>query len=151
MKKPLVILVIAALLIGVLVSVITASNNRIAAGLKDRLLRCPLPKRSELLDAASVAGKLTGAGNGMQYRGAILVRTLLTEEELLAYYQPALEEDGLILYIDSLASAEAFADLLFPAAAGQENVYQIMLFRNMPVGTETSFWEALLNCDLRGH
>ncbi len=150
MKKFLMFLLIAALILGALTGVIVVSNNRIAAGLKDQLLNWSLPEQTEPLSAKSVAGKLTGAGNGMQYRGALLVRSDLTKDELLAHYQTFLSDDGVFLFVDSLVSPE-YGDLLFPSDGKQENVYQIMLFRNMAVGTETSFWESLLNCDLRGH
>ena len=151
MKKFLTFLLIVAIIIGALYCVIMVSNNRIAAGLRDRLLNCSLPEQTELLGAKSVAGKLTGAGNGMQYRGALLVRSDLSKDELLAHYQTVLSDDGVFLFVDSLTSPESFTDLLFSSDGKQENVYQIMLFRNMAAGTETSFWEALLNCDLRGH
>ena len=39
-----------------------------------------------MIESLSQAGKLTGNGNGMQYFGAILIRSELSLEELDAYY-----------------------------------------------------------------
>ena len=39
-----------------------------------------------MIESISRAGKLTGNGNGMQYFGAILIRSDLSLEELDAYY-----------------------------------------------------------------
>ena len=39
-----------------------------------------------MIESLSQAGKLTGNGNGMQYFGAILIRSDLSLEELDAYY-----------------------------------------------------------------
>ena len=50
------------------------------------LCETPLPEQTELIEAISKAGKLTGNGNGMQYFGAILIKSELSLEELDAYY-----------------------------------------------------------------
>ena len=50
------------------------------------LCEIPLPEETELIESLSQAGKLTGNGNGMQYFGAILIRSDLSLEELDAYY-----------------------------------------------------------------
>ena len=39
-----------------------------------------------MIESLSQAGKLTGNGNGMQYFGAILIRSELSLEELETYY-----------------------------------------------------------------
>lgn len=39
-----------------------------------------------MIESLSQAGKLTGNGNGMQYFGAILIKSELSLEELDAYY-----------------------------------------------------------------
>ena len=50
------------------------------------LCEIPLPEETELIESLSQAGKLTGNGNGMQYFGAILIKSELSLEELDAYY-----------------------------------------------------------------
>lgn len=61
-------------------------NNYCAYKVEKVLCETPLPKQTELIEAISQAGKLTGNGNGMQYFGAILIRSELSLEELDAYY-----------------------------------------------------------------
>ena len=54
--------------------------------MEKELCETPLPEKTELIESISRAGKLTGNGNGMQYFGAILIRSDLSLEELDAYY-----------------------------------------------------------------
>lgn len=61
-------------------------NNHIAYKVEKELCKIPLPEETELIESLSQAGKLTGNGNGMQYFGAILIRSELSLEELEAYY-----------------------------------------------------------------
>lgn len=61
-------------------------NNHIAYKVEKALCKIPLPEETELIESLSQAGKLTGNGNGMQYFGAILIRSELSLEELEAYY-----------------------------------------------------------------
>ena len=61
-------------------------NNYCAYNVEKMLCETPLPEQTELIEAISQAGKLTGNGNGMQYFGAILIKSELSLEELDAYY-----------------------------------------------------------------
>lgn len=72
-------------LIGGMVSV-PLINDHSAYKVEKRLRETPLPERTELIESLSRAGKLTGNGNGMQYFGAILIRSDLSIGELEAYY-----------------------------------------------------------------
>lgn len=86
MKRLKVAAILAAVvLIGGVVS-IPIINNYSAYKVEKGLRETPLPERTELIDSLSCAGKLTGNGNGMQYLGAILIRSELSMEELNAYY-----------------------------------------------------------------
>ena len=75
----------AVVLIGGVIS-ISFINNNIAYKVEKELCETPLPEKTELIESISRAGKLTGNGNGMQYFGAILIRSDLSLEELYAYY-----------------------------------------------------------------
>ena len=75
----------AVVLIGGVIS-ISFINNNIAYKVEKELCETPLPEKTELIESISRAGKLTGNGNGMQYFGAILIRSDLSLEELDAYY-----------------------------------------------------------------
>lgn len=86
MKKLKVVGILAAVvLIGGVIS-IPLINNHIAYKVEKALCEIPLPEETELIESLSQAGKLTGNGNGMQYFGAILIRSELSLEELDAYY-----------------------------------------------------------------
>lgn len=86
MKKiKLVGILAAAVLIGSVIS-IPLINNHTAYKVEKALCEIPLPEETELIESLSQAGKLTGNGNGMQYFGAILIRSDLSLEELETYY-----------------------------------------------------------------
>ncbi len=86
-KKVLIfILIILFILIGTLIY-ITVYNDMVAKRVENELKDAELPNNTERVDSISVAGKLTGNGNGMQYFGAILIKTELTKEELEDYYK----------------------------------------------------------------
>ena len=86
MKKLKVVGILAAVvLIGGVVS-IPLINNHTAYKVEKTLCEIPLLEETELIESLSQAGKLTGNGNGMQYFGAILIRSDLSLEELDAYY-----------------------------------------------------------------
>lgn len=86
MKKLKAIGILAAVvLIGGVIS-IPLINNHIAYKVEKALCKIPLPEKTELIESLAQAGKLTGNGNGMQYFGAILIRSELSLKELDAYY-----------------------------------------------------------------
>ena len=82
----LVLLIVIISLPFVSYSGIVVTNNWIADRIEKNLVKYQLPSETELLDSVSVAGKLTGSGNGMQYMGAILVESNLNAEELKKHY-----------------------------------------------------------------
>ena len=84
-KLKLVGILAAVVLIGGSLS-IPLINNNIAYKVEKALCEIPLPEETELIESLSQAGELTGNGNGMQYFGAILIRSELSLEELDAYY-----------------------------------------------------------------
>lgn len=61
-------------------------NDNAARKTAKVLEHIPLPNDTELVETAYKAGKLVGNGNGMQYFGAILIRSELSLEELKGYY-----------------------------------------------------------------
>lgn len=86
MKRLKVVGVLAAVVLIVGVISIPFINNYSAYIVEKALCEIPLPEETELIESLSQAGKLTGNGNGMQYFGAILIRSELSLEELDAYY-----------------------------------------------------------------
>ena len=81
--------VIVLLILGY--SGIVLTNNYLAQRIETELAAYQLPTKTVLVDSLSVAGKLTGNGNGMQHMGTILVESELSREELLAYYSSQFE------------------------------------------------------------
>lgn len=45
-----------------------------------------MPEKTKIIDSVSLAGKLVGNGNGMQYFGAILLKSKLSLNDLEDYY-----------------------------------------------------------------
>ncbi len=57
-------------------------NDNIAKKTANKLADLPLPNNTEFIEMVYIAGKLVGNGNGMQYFGAILIKSELSLEEL---------------------------------------------------------------------
>lgn len=92
MKKNIIIIVTLFFCIIVLFFIIlhisiNISNNNISKNIEKELKALPLPNNTELVDSIAVSGKLTGNGNGMQYLGAIFIKTELSQEDLENYYK----------------------------------------------------------------
>ena len=82
----LILLIIMIALPFVSYAGIVITNNCIADKIEKDLAKYQLPSDTELVDSISAAGKMSGSGNGMQYMGAILVKSKLSAEELKEYY-----------------------------------------------------------------
>lgn len=146
MKKIIVLAIIIAALCIYLI------NNHIAENLKNSLLEIPLPPNTEIVDSISVAGKVAGNGNGMQYFGAILLRSESDADALEAYYAPyAAEADYLEVYLQESEYLFEYRDYRFDHWNADEPLYCVGLWKESVSGFEDSFGEALLNLDLRGH
>ena len=77
--------IVIALLVGLFAAVPLV--NDLSAGQVERsLVEIIPPENTQIVESLSKAGKLVGNGNGMQYFGAILIKSELTQEELAAYY-----------------------------------------------------------------
>lgn len=101
----LVVLIVSVLFLGGCPLYITLENNKIAKDTLRKLQEVELPADTEVVDSISIAGKLIGNGNGMQYFGAVLLKTELSEEELNAYYELYRENDWSLL-VEKQNSAE---------------------------------------------
>lgn len=94
MKKVLVAIVLAVVIIFLFV-LITAPivNDNVAKKTANELADLPLPNNTEFIESINKAGKLIGNGNGMQYFGAILIKSELSLEELIEYYKGFAENE----------------------------------------------------------
>lgn len=88
--------IIAGLFLAVVVFYmsIVVQNDKCAEDVEKKLLAIPLPEKTECVDSVSEAGKLIGNGNGMQYFGAILLKSELSLEELQVHYEKYRDEFG---------------------------------------------------------
>ena len=68
-------------------------NDRVAGNTAKELAELPLPENTEYIESVYRAGKLIGCGNGMQYLGAILIRSDLSLEALKAHYSSFAEHE----------------------------------------------------------
>lgn len=141
--KKVITLVCAVLVIAFVVSV-PIVNNRSASKVEDMLLNIPLPADTVLVDSLSKAGKLVGNGNGMQYFGAILIKSNLSLEELIEYYT---DHDQYLMVKKQDGAQIKFIEhenVCFEAEVNpQEGYYMVCLF-----GSGIAPFSQL---DLRGH
>lgn len=86
MKKVLAIVVLIAVIFLSVLIYTPVVNNNTARKTANELLDIPLPDDTEFIETVYKAGKLVGNGNGMQYFGAILIKSELSLEELKEYY-----------------------------------------------------------------
>jgi len=84
-KKIIPVAIVIFLLIGLAVSV-PLVNDFSARNVENSLVEIALPENTQIVESLSKAGKLVGNGNGMQYFGAMLIKSELTREELSDYY-----------------------------------------------------------------
>ena len=94
MKNKMIIILLVTIIafIGIILF-INIQNDLIANNTKKELINTKLPNDTKIIDSISVAGKLTGNGNGMQYFGAILIKTDMSKEELESYYKDYRKDD----------------------------------------------------------
>ncbi len=139
---------IAALLL-VFAVVVPIINNGIALGVEKDLKAIPLPQKTELVESISKAGKLTGNGNGMQYFGAILIKSDLSLEELVAYYQTYRigQYDCLIAsQVDNEILAVQHGNLAF-----RHTEYGVGYYIVYTWGSAPDWIRDWLDTDMRGH
>lgn len=86
-NKVVLIIVSAVVLLSIAFCVsIPVVNDLHARKVADELSALPLPENTRIAEKMSIAAKLWGNGNGMQYMGALLIESALSLEELEAFY-----------------------------------------------------------------
>ena len=144
-----VTMVFVAVLLLLFAVVIPIINNAIALGIENELKDLPLPPDTERIESISKAGKLVGNGNGMQYFGAILIKSDLLPEELDAYYQPYRtgQFDCLIAgQFDNRILAVEHGNLAF-----RHDEYGVGYYIVYTLGNAPDWLQGWLDTDLRGH
>lgn len=135
--------IVLVLLVGFIVS-IPLVNNLQAKNVEKQLLELSLPDHTSMVESLSATGKLVGNGNGMQYFGAILIKSELTLDELSAYYSQKLPNAVIIEQKAQRIECVEHQALSFDTTlTGEENYYIVYLF-----GNSISPFSDL---DIRGH
>ena len=148
MKNRIVIIlaVVIALLIAFAIS-IPVVNDLTAKGVQNRLLEIPLPNDTQCVESVCRAGKFTGNGNGMQYFGAMLIKSELTLEQLNDYYENYREDEWKCLIKPQTSSEIRVIDhgtLSFKTDVSENQQYYIVY----SWGDGLPIFEQL---DIRGH
>lgn len=120
-----------------------SSNNATAQHIEEQLLALPLPPGTELVDSAWAAQRLAPAGNGMEYAGALLLRSERGLDELEAFYENQAGAPRVTASNDELLGRQT---LLFDADhdLSQPDFY-LVIARAEPES------RGLRDLDLRGH
>jgi hypothetical protein len=86
MKKVRIFVLIVIICLIAFVASVPVVNNLSAKKIENQLLSLTSPDNTVTVESLSKAGKLIGNGNGMQYFGAMLIRSERALEDLSAYY-----------------------------------------------------------------
>lgn len=147
MKKLLITIILIVVII--FLSVLAAApivNDNIAKKTADKLVDLPLPSNTEFIETVYIAGKLVGNGNGMQYFGAILIKSGLSLEELKEYYLKFAKDEWECMVerqIDTDIKIIEHRKVTFKTNVEEDNYYIIYSWGN----NNTIFHEF----DIRGH
>ncbi len=143
-------MVAAGVLLLVIALAIPVINNAIALGLEKPLKALPLPEGACLLEVSSVAGKLEGNGNGMQYFAALLIESAWDEAALSSYYASLVPVSSFhtihVVPYSEIAESHRVVEAL-PLHNGRgDNRYVVYA----PGGGDSPL-QGWLDLDLRGH
>ncbi|AXK46520.1 hypothetical protein [Brachybacterium saurashtrense] len=138
---------IALLLLLALPISVPLVNDAAARDIEKELLALPVPKGAEVVESTSQAGKIVGNGNGMQYIGALLVRSDRGIGAVSGHYATVSEDIALGVAVVASAGIERQgfhgADGFLSRPRSGDDLYVAYAFGEGP----GAFFESL---DLRG-
>lgn len=141
---PAIVLILAAVIV-VPQIVVQARNDAAAHDVETALLDAPLPAGAELVDSMSVAGKLSGNGNGMQYLGVLLIRSDQTLDELETFYGTQSLDNAPSIEVATPESLDGLHNTPgFLGETGEPGTFIVYAWGNDPGWLFSDF-------DLRGH
>lgn len=149
MKRVIFIIILILILTAALLSLFTAApiiNDNMAEKTAKELAALPLPDDTEWIESVYKAGKLVGNGNGMQYFGAILIKSDLSLEELKEYYLSFTENEWECVVENQLGvdiKIIEHAELTFKADVEGDDYYIVYSW-----GDNNTIFHEL---DIRGH
>lgn len=138
-RKWIIVVLLLCLILGPMIV-----NDYNAYRIKEELFFVPLPLDTEMIDSISKAGKLNGNGNGMQYFGAILIKSDLSIEELDYYYKNQNNRYHIERQLENVISVIEHEKVFFREEMDYQNDYYIVHCW----GEGIEFFELF---DLRGH
>lgn len=150
LRKFVIIMIILLIFTGV---AIVIANNYIADKIEKELVHYQMPENTEVVDSLSIAGKITGSGNGMQYMGAILVKSELSEEDLKTYYSREFEFIEVRKQISPELEFDISGNYSFDSELKLEegNYFSIICWDSERKEIFGDFISKLLELDIRGH
>ena len=147
------ILLLSLCILFILYLCIVVANNQIARNVEKHLCAVPAPENTDIVSSISVAGKLWGCGNGMQYTGALLLKTSNDNKVIEDYYRATVSHDCDVY--DCLDNYVLPLYKRFNINGGDDGFLILVLTLesergNLPDNLSSIEIE-LLNMDLRGH
>lgn len=147
-----VLLTVLILLPILLYTGIVIANNCIADSIEKDLRAIELPENTRLVESVSIAGKIYGNGNGMQYIGVILVESDMPPKKLEEYYTTHGKSVGEYISVRKQDGQEWLGVHTFKHFDADGNYYAIDCMKaNMSHYIDSGFIWELLDLDLRGH
>ena len=119
-------------------------NDAAAREVETELLSLPLPAGTERIDSTAQAGRLVGNGNGMQYLGALLIRSDQSLEQLRSFYRAYDDPAVAVIPTTGTEIGEFHGASGFLARAGEAGTFIVYAWGDGPGW----FYE---DVDLRGH
>lgn len=138
MKKILIPICVIAVLACFVAVFIPLSNDRMAENIAKQL-ESSSPADTVIIESVSKAGKLVGNGNGMQYFGAVLIKSDLTPDELSDFYSDAVVKKQTSQKIEVVEHGQ----MSFETVIDGDDYYIVYMFDG-----SSSFFA---NLDIRGH
>lgn len=155
MKRTILLISLVIVLLSpvILYTGIVIANNSIANSIEKELRAIKLPKDTEFVESVSIAGKIIGNGNGMQYFGALLVNSELSAEELEEYYQNYAEDIYVVKQEKSeILDGELNTGYRFSNFDESKHNYIVHCWNHEHSAWEDQEWiSTLLDFDIRGH
>ena len=145
MKQILIIVFFIAIIVSCSALIATPFiNDDVSKKTANELADLPLPGNTELIESVHESGKLVGNGNGMQYFGAILIKSDLSLEELKEYYSSYAENEwDCVVEKQTGADIKIIEHVKFTTEIEGDNYYIVYSWGD----NDTIFHEF----DIRGH
>ncbi len=139
-RSTMIVVAVFLLLIALAIPVV---NNAIALGVERELQETALPAQTSMVESISVSGRYTG--KGIQYFGALLVKSGLSLEELADHYPDCVVERQLTSAVRVLGKTGDGEDkLTFQSSVEGSDYYVVYKWGSAP-----AWLQGILDMDAR--